>query len=492
MAARLGFNEDAVYKILGYKPHRGQRLVHRSRARHKVVTAGRRYGKSQIGGHRLTPEALVTYTMKDALKDKGHRREFWIVGPEYTDSEKEFRVLWNDLTRLEVPMDHPGSYNNPQSGEMMISCWNGAFIVHAKSAKYPSTLVGEGLSGVILAEAAKLKPSVWHKYIRPTLADFRGWSLFSTTPEGKNWLYELWQRGQDPNDRHWESWRMPAWVNHYVYPLGATQDGIDMIRTALKDHKLTPAIIERSGVDEEIVDMMMDMTEERFAQEIEAKFTDFVGRVFKDFDEEIHVKSLKYNPDLPLYLATDSGWTNPFVALAIQIDVWDNVFVLGEYRTNHTDITDIAKDLQTWRGGLAKRATHLYPDPSAPDDTSVLTRELKLQDVGGTGGEIKWRLELIRQWLKLGPAHAPFKDQKPRIYIDRSCNGMPLGDGGLIREMQDYRYPDTVSEARPQPPENPMKKDDHGPEALGRFFGGHFGGPDDQGSGGAVVSTARM
>ena len=62
-------------------------------------------------------------TQKEQLKDDRKRREFWIVGPNYTDSEKEFRVLYNQLTRLEVPFDKPGTYNDPIGGNMHISLW---------------------------------------------------------------------------------------------------------------------------------------------------------------------------------------------------------------------------------------------------------------------------------------------------------------------------------------------------------------------------------
>lgn len=471
-APRLAIAKERFWPSINYAPHGGQQRFHRSSARHRVAVAGRRTGKSTMAGHELTLEALLTYTRLGELRERAIRREFWIVGPEYSDSEKEFRIVWNDLERLEVPMDKPGSYNAPWAGEMDISCFDGLFQVHAKSAKYPGSLVGEGLSGVIMAEAAKLKPTIWHKFIRPTLADFRGWSIFDTTPEGKNWLYELWQRGQDPEETEWESWRFPSWVNDILFPLGRH--------------------------DPEIVDMSKDMSVERFNQEIGADFTEFVGRVFKGFDEEIHVRDLSYNPEWPLYLATDHGWNNPFVALLIQTDVFDNVYVIGEYRTRMTDINDVAQALNDWRGGIVRRARMLYHDPASPGDAAVLSKKLGLQTSNSTGGELPWRLELIRQHLKLIPENAAWEDRVPRFLVDRSCNGMPLNDGGLIREMQDYRYADTKSETREsnakpdEKPELPLKKDDHGPEALGRFFRGYYGGPEDTSGGRAVVSTARV
>src|SRR5678816_3797195 len=329
-------SKDHVFPRLNYAPHRGQRLIHRAAARHRVSSCGRRFGKSTIGGHELTIECLLTYTLRQQLREQMKRREFWIVGPEYSDAEKEFRVLWNDLKLLGVPLDKPGSYNNPESGEMVVSCWGGLFIVHAKSAKYPQTLVGEGLHGVVMAEAAKMKELVWTKYIRPTLADYRGWSLFNSTPEGKNWFYRLWQRGQDPKAKQWASWRMPSWENDFIFPNGYE--------------------------DEEIQDMRAEMSEERFNQEVGASFTEFVGRVFKDFDEEIHVTDIPYNPEWPVYAAIDYGWTNPFVWLLIQVDVWQNVYVIAEYRRMNRDINDIAEELKSYP--ITRLVQMMYPDLS--------------------------------------------------------------------------------------------------------------------------------
>jgi len=49
--------------------------------------------------------------------------------------------------------------------------------------------------------------------------------------------------------------------------------------------------------------------------------------------------------------------------------------------------------------------------------------------------------------------------------IDRKCKN-------TIRDFNDYRYPDRRDKQETNSPENPMKKDDHAPEAVGRFFAG--------------------
>lgn len=455
-------SKEMCWHKLGYNPHPGQRIIHDAVERIRVCSCGRRFGKSIIGGKELIPEAVLTYSIRNQLEELGKKRRFWIVGPDYTDVDKEFRVLWDDIKRLQLPLDKPGSYYAPQGGNYRLSLWDGLFIVEGKSAKVPDSLDGEGLSGVELVEAAKLKPHIWSKYIRPSLADERGWALMTSTPEGKNWFYRAWQTGQDPGRPQWRSWRMPSWLNPFVYPGGRD--------------------------DEEILDMRADMSEERFNQEIAADFTEFVGRVFKDFDEEIHVGDFPYNPQLPLYGATDYGWSNPFVWLAIQVDTFQNVYVIGEYRVTHRDINDISRDLQAWP--LAMNASTLYPEPAGPDESAVLEKALHVKLAGSTGGELNWRLNLIRQQLKMDPVSEghPEELRQPKLFIDRRCIGNPLGDGGIIREMQEYRYPDTKEESLRAQPENPISKDDHGPEALGRFMRGYFGGPGEE----AAQGRARI
>lgn len=452
MARTAVLDTEALFRKVGYAPHAGQRPIHRSRARHRVCSCGRRFGKSIIGGHELYKEAIATRFVRARLEETGKRREFWIVGPEYSDSEKEFRTVYNALRSRDAPFDRPGTYYNAHDSDMQISMYGGKFIIIGKSAKHPERLVGEGLNGVIMAEAAKQREWNWTKFIRPMLADFGGWSLFTSTPEGKNWFYDLWMRGQSEEDAEWESWRMPSWRNPIVYPKGA-RDG-------------------------EILSLRRDLSEETFNQEIGARFTEFVGRVFKLFEDEVHVRDLTFNSAWPTYAAVDYGFTNPFVWLLIQVDPQGNVYVMDEFYQDGLTIDEAADELHD-RGLVPSSLVTFYPDPASPGDTRALENRFRVRSTGGTGGELKDRLRLIRASLKLRETGLP------RLLINRKCRE-------TIREMNDYRYPKSAEEAAARGhavPENPLKKDDHTPEALGRFFIGHFGSPAD---GGTRQSDADM
>lgn len=462
---------DVTFKHANYKPHKYQRLVHQSEARFRVAACGRRFGKSSLGGMDLVTEAYITNQMKPMLDDMGKRREFWIIGPNYSDSEKEFRVAWNALNKLGLPFDKPGSYYNPNAGSMTISAFKGKYLINAKSAAHPESLVGEGLNGVIMAEAAKQKESTWLKYIRPMLSDFLGWALFTSTPEGRNWFHEMWNRGQSIEHSDYESWRLQSWLNPYLYTELTKLRAVKNLQYLLKNRfQITEEMKDKLDIDPEIVSLIIDLTEETFNQEIAAAFTDYVGLVFKDFDEEVHVQDLPFYEDWETVAAVDYGFRNPFVWLVLQINPADGtVHVFDEYYERGKTIDEIPQEL------IQRRLTYsqikdFYPDPASPGDSAVLQDKLSIRPISGTGGEISFRIRAIRAALKVRNPHLEWgsPDRKPRLLVNRRCTQ-------TIREFNAYRYPATKEESSNNPPENPLKKDDHTMEALGRFFAGRFG-----------------
>lgn len=457
----------ALFDAVGFHPHPGQQRILSSTARFNVSVCGRRFGKSELGGHKLLAEAFLTLPRREELKAARKRRTFWIVGPNFSDAEKEFRVLYNQLAKLEVPFEK-GTYYNPNAGDMSITLWDGTYVVKAMSAAHPEALVGEAVSGVVMAEAAKIRERVWLRYVRATLNDVHGWADFTTTPEGKNWVYDRWRAGQDPTEVEWASFRMPSWVNPHVYPLGASDAGIATVRERRQNGgAVTDADAAELGVDPEVAQLVGDLSETAFRQEIGAEFTDYVGRVFQDFDEEVHVADLKFEPGWDTYAAVDYGTRNPNVWLLVQVDPHGElVNVLGEVYERGLAADQFAERVAE-RGLCPPGLRDFYPDPASPGDTSILERRLGIRGMPHTGGKVEDRLDMIRRWLRWNLPEGTY-GARPRLMFDRSC-------AETIRDFNDYRYPDSGNQQPRNASENPMKLDDHAPEALGRFFAGHFG-----------------
>lgn len=480
----LSIDVEATWGALRYAPNRAQAKVHASGARNRVNAAGRRTGKSTAAGHELVIGALEAYANQNVLDDLGIRHEEWIVGPNYTDSEKEFRVFYNDCRRVGMPFDKPGTYYTKQ--DMTVSLWGGRFIVSAKSGAHPETLVGEGLHRVHMAEAAKMKESVWERFVRPMLADFEGESLWNSTPEGKNWFYDIWQAGLDTRRPDWQSWRHPSWVNRRVFRKRTTRAGVDQLLELIESGAYDPIEhLPSLEVDPEIAAMAVDLTTAAFEQEVACSFVQMAGRVFKNWDQEVHVADLPYNPSWPLYIATDYGYTHPNVALFIQRGPFGDVHVIAEYYRTHRTDQEFAEDVMNDHRlkFLVPQAKGLYPDPEDPSATRTLSERWKVPSVGGTGGLLKDRLEAIELALRVRNRHLPYghSERVPLLRVDRSCINM-------IREMDAYSWPEKRKDGKGLPKkDHPKDEDNHCPEALGRWFAGHIGL-----GGGPSMSTVTM
>lgn len=432
------FRKDKWFEETGYSPHKGQAAVHYDATRHRVLCNGRRWGKTLLGGKEVETFAFLR-------NFRGEPMRGWIVGPEYTDAEKEFRVIHDTFKKLGIDQISNKFLNNTENGNMHISTRWG-FDVECRSARHPESLVGEGLDFVLLVEAGRHRRSTFTEYIRPAISDKRGVSIMSGVPEDmseNSLLYWAFNRGQDLTKTQWKSWRMPSWTNHFVFPGGAN--------------------------DPEILEAKDDLTDDEFRRQYGAEFVEQRGRVMTEWDDDIHTGKLMYRPDWPLFAAVDFGFTNDWVWLWIQMDPMDNfVYVIGEQRFRMRDTDDIAKN-EFKNHPLTQKLVAIYVDPASPDDASILRRRLGVPTRHNTGGEIKQRLTLIRSALKTRPEYLPedHPDRKPGLMVDSSCHQ-------LIWEMREgYRWPENKSEMK-NSSELPQDKDNHGPEALGRFFKGHM------------------
>lgn len=434
-------NLRKYYAATGFTPHTGQRPILYDMHRHVVCACGRRFGKTVVGAKRIEPHCFVAsrFNRLDGLPGQ----QGWIVGPSYDDAEREFSLVYDGLRQLGVDRDALRFVNNRESGDMHIRTpWG--FELEGKSAGKPSTLVGEGLDFVLMVEAGRHKRSTWAKYIYPTLSDRQGWSMHTGVPEGSSrtsLLYQLYQLGQTNRAADWASYRLPSWHNDAVFPGGLEHPEMQNARALL--------------------------TEDEFRNQYGAEWMEHAGVVLKEWDDDTHLADLAYNPDWPLYIATDYGYRNLFVILWIQVDHWGTVYVIGEDSWRFTDVEQIAREVA--QRPIVRKLAGLYPEPADPTGaTQILERHLNVPARGGTGGELRKRLAMIRQALIPGPPEAQEFMREPKLFVDYRCTGLAW------EAREGYRWPETRSEIRADS-EHPLDKDNHFVEALGRFYAGHFG-----------------
>lgn len=411
-------DRDVIFERIKYNPHSDEQLqIHDSVARFRIPSCGRRFGKSQASGHEMTLNLFIPDTM------------WWIVGPTYRLGEKEFRVVWNDLKILNLLDKCPTRQYNVNQGQMRIVTPMGS-VLEVVSAEKQDTLVGEGLDGVIMSEAAKHKMSTWQMYIEPALSDKRGSALFPSTPQGFNWYKGLYDMGQHPDFEDYESWRFPTWTNKAMYP-----GGFD---------------------DPELVRIRRTVSKQYWDQEYAAEFTSFEGQIYPEFDERIHVKKIEYNPLWFNAWAFDFGFADPFCCYDIQVDPSDNVYIWREYQHSHISTWQHAHILKNRENPNNFHVNMMYADPAGADE--IATLELVLGKIFAE--RVSWHegIEAVKRWLQ--PVEGP-----PKLFVDPSCVH-------LIRQMQQLRRKENKEGHNERTGQHDY--DDHGPDTIRYFFSQHF------------------
>ena len=173
--------------------HPAQKEIYNSPARFRVVDAGRRFGKTRLG-------------VLECMEVASHGGRAWWIAPSFPIA----RVGWRPLKRMGGRI--PGC--SVHLSEMSVSFRNGGEVV-IKSADNPDSLRGEGLDFAVMDEAAFIKPEAWPEALRPALSDKQGRALFISTPRGRNWFWEQYQRGVRGEDGY-QSFIFPTVANPHI------------------------------------------------------------------------------------------------------------------------------------------------------------------------------------------------------------------------------------------------------------------------------------
>lgn len=194
-------DKEILFGDLGYSPHSGQWPVHRSEARRRVCAMGVRFGKTTLAAYEA-----IAWSLAPCERAVG-----WVVAPTYELSTRVFReivhVYLSKMRGLVL------KYSEHDHMLLVHNLSGGTCEIRGKSADAPVSLLGEGLSWLVVDEFARLKPEIWERYLSQRLVDKDGEALLISTPRGKGLFHELWRRGQPGKDSHFESWNMPSWDN---------------------------------------------------------------------------------------------------------------------------------------------------------------------------------------------------------------------------------------------------------------------------------------
>ena len=218
--------------------HPAQIKVWEGRKRYNIVCLGRRSGKTALG-IMLALGSSADIPLEKAALQGGNVGWF---APSYKVLDDAWRQC---KTRLKPVIERSNEQTKRIEiiGGGSIEFWTLDDEDCGRGRKYHRVIIDE--AGI----AKRLQPA-WENAIRPTLTDFGGDAWFLSTPKGRNYFYECYQRGVD-GQKNWVSWQMPTLCNPFINP-------------------------------QEIEEARLNLPERTFSQEYLAQFLDGSGGVFRN------------------------------------------------------------------------------------------------------------------------------------------------------------------------------------------------------------------
>lgn len=369
---------------LAYQPRPQFIAFHNRVQRWASMNTHRRAGKTV---------ALANDLIYGALQCQLRKPQMAYIGPTFTQAK---RIAWTYLKDYAEPyLSKP-----PQESELKLTLKNEATI-HVLGADNADALRGMYLDGTVNDEYALFRPSVFSQVIRPALSDRNGWSVFASTPRGKNLFYDV-HRSAEGNPREW-----------FSLTLRASESGIIPLQ--------------------ELESLKRSMDPEEFAQEYECSFdaalkgaiyASEVDRMFAEGRFRLMDQPSLFNPEWLTYVVYDLGFTDATVSIWWQVNprTGERVIVRCEATTG-VDIFHHIAELHNFPGEIG--------DVWLPHDA----RAKNLQ----TGKSV------VEQFLSEGVKPRIVPNHKIRDGISAARKVFPsvtieeAGTGELIEALKGYR-----------------------------------------------------
>jgi hypothetical protein len=239
-----------------------------SNKRYEVVAAGRRSGKTERAKRKFIRRVLMGSNF---------------LNPRYIAAaptqKQAANIFWNDFIAM-IPPQLLAKKPNLSNREIYLV--NGATIVVA-GLDQPARVEGAPSDGFLFDETDDIKRSAWEEHIDPMFIDRGAWAMYTGVPNGLAYLYDISKNAlKFPDEWDFFTWKSAEVMN-----------------------------------PNEIKKFKDRMDPRSFAQEFEASFENFTGRVYYAFERENYRHELYYNPINPLIFCFDFN-SSPGIAVICQ------------------------------------------------------------------------------------------------------------------------------------------------------------------------------
>jgi hypothetical protein len=334
-----------------YTPHANQKVIHQSKARYRVVVAGRRFGKSALG---LNEALARAFQIPNQI--------IWIILPLFRQA-KEIYWIDPDITQYFMPYVQAGLIKVDKN-ELSLHIKHTNSWVRLKGSDNYDSLRGAGLDLTVWDEVGDTKPEAFEA-IAPALADSPNHrSLYIGTPKGLNHFHDFALKGNHSGiipdfekpyklSSDWHTWHFSSYDN-MTWPEGS---------------------YERRMFTEYINNQREEADEKGklsfFNQEYMASFEESAGRFFPKWSFRSHVleRGIDPKPHLTRYGSIDWGRSAPMAWYAHVVipQTFDEVKfnrvitfkeVYGTNKSPYEQAEDITREIDY------KTVSNTYYDPA--------------------------------------------------------------------------------------------------------------------------------
>jgi hypothetical protein len=433
---------EAMFEVVGYKPWPEQAQIIYCNERFIVVTGGEQGGKSIVMSKMFL--ARWPRDMEDKW-DGEHPLIYWLVGPDYANTQAEFDYIRDDFVHL-FGEDAVRASKRVDPGYIEVWFTDEAgkresrprIRVETKSGTDPRKITRIAPIGIIGCEASQLDLETFER-LRGRTAPRKAWLLLSGTLEGSLGWYptvaEAWKQGQ--SDR--KSFELPSWTNKTLYPGGRN--------------------------DPEILSLETESSDSYFMERIAGKRVPPRGLVFGEFRPDIHIADIDWVPGEPVTLWVDPGYAGAHaVEASQQINGQEHVFdEIYERDKTTEDIIKIVQERAWWkdvREGVIDLAGYQHQAMAAPAEIwqSQAGLYMSAQRIREAEGR-----ERLKTFLIPNPLTG-----MPKIVFALRCKGV-LSEFGVVDSPLDHRsmpYRWKTDREGNIVGQNPEDKNNHGIKAV--------------------------
>ena len=345
-----------------------QKQVIDCKSRFRVLISGRRFGKTFVAINELAKFARIP------------NRKVWYVAPSYRQAKS---ICWVDLKDRIISHNWHKKIND---SDLSILLKNNSLIA-LRGADNEQSLRGVGLDFLVMDEFQDIKRYAWNEVLRPTLSDKKGHALFTGTPKGFNWAYDMYVKGTQDYD--WKSFKFTT---------------------------LEGGIVGQ----EEINQARDDLDERTFQQEYEASFVNYSGIIYYNFDRN---KNIINNYDFTgdtIHIGMDFN-IDPMCATVGQIKN-NNVYIFDEIQIWSSNTNEMVEEIKR----RYKQKTIIYPDPSARQRKTSAGGFTDIAILKNAGFEVRSRSAhpLVRDRINAVNTKLKNANGMSSLFIVNSCRNL--------------------------------------------------------------------